>query len=155
MIPTFFQRIKTGAALTFTIALERVIRAMEGAVKDEDPNFESPLESAVKQWGLYAHRQAGKSEKYAQLEFWYEALRILAVSWEEAQDAAVEFLKMNKVESRTAIWPLQVQFQMKAFWMESPTSFPRFENLKEVLLREFDSSLSNFRGILFVQQVVD
>jgi superfamily II DNA or RNA helicase len=42
MIPTFFQRIKTGAALTFTIALEKVIRAMEGAVKDEDPDFEYP-----------------------------------------------------------------------------------------------------------------
>ena len=47
-----------------------------------------------------------ESEKYAQLEFGYEAPRILAVSWEEAQDAAVEFLKMNKVESRIVIWPL-------------------------------------------------
>jgi superfamily II DNA or RNA helicase len=153
MIPTFFQRIKTGQALSFTIALENVIRAMEGAVKDVDPNFKSPLESAVKEWGLYAHRQAGKSEKYAQLEFWYEALRILAVSWEEAQDAAVEFLKMNKVESRIGIWPPQVQCQIYAFWMESPTSFPRFENLKEVLKHEFEKN-QNFRGLLFVQQRV-
>ncbi len=33
-----------------------------------------------------------------QLEPWYEALKLYIVSWEEAEDVAVEFLRMCKMD---------------------------------------------------------
>ena len=129
--------------------------AWQGAVLAADARFISPLEGPVKEWGFYAHKRTSQSPVYSILEHWYEALRILVVSWEEAPDAAIAFLQMNKVlNSDASLWPSSLQPDLIAFEQDfGAAKFPRFERLKDVLLYQAGKR-DDFRGILFVQQRV-
>ncbi|CAK0886814.1 unnamed protein product [Prorocentrum cordatum] len=150
MSPVFFARLKDGTATAPALGLYRCVRAMEAAVALVDRGFSSPLGRPVKEWGAYAHGRAGPL--YADLEQWYEALRVLCVSWEEGADAAATFLRMRGCEAAEA-WPDTVQAEVRAFWAATPAEFPRFLHLKTALLREHGRTES-FRGLLFVQQRV-
>eukprot|EP00927_Polykrikos_kofoidii_P015929 TRINITY_DN17149_c0_g1_i1.p1 TRINITY_DN17149_c0_g1~~TRINITY_DN17149_c0_g1_i1.p1 ORF type:complete len:612 (-),score=105.13 TRINITY_DN17149_c0_g1_i1:22-1857(-) len=153
MAQTFFGRLRDGTATPVALRVHACIQAMEVAVMQVLPRFQSPLHKAVKEWGSYAHSFGTQNEFCADLEHWYEALRILAVSWEEAADAAVTFLRMNGLEHQRAVWPAAVLAEIDQFWQNVPPTFPRFENLKDVLLHKHDT-LIGFRGLLFVQQRV-
>ncbi|CAM9357857.1 unnamed protein product, partial [Scytosiphon promiscuus] len=115
----------------------------------------------------------------AELEHWYEAVKILVVSWEERQDDAATILDMfgctgsvsqrrseqqHKQQNRP-VWPVHVLQKVTAFWAEVPRDFPRYEHLKEVLVEKHkqhggdgsgggDSGGKSFRGIVFVRQRV-
>lgn len=149
MTQSFFRRISRGDATPFARDIISVIRAKEAAVLKADPSFKSPLEIlSVREWGAYAHNQLAISPLYADLEHWYEALRILVVSWEEQPESAVEFLRMSGVlPPEPGGWPPAL------LPYASPTTV-RFERLKDVLIYQFDQRSKNFRGILFVQQKV-
>ena len=115
----------------------------------------------------------------AELEHWYEAVKTLVVSWEEAEDEAASILEMGGCKglgrvasgsagaassngARTA-WPACVQAASSAFWTQVPDTFPRYEHLKKVLKEKYavhggggSSSCEQrtFRGIVFVRQRV-
>lgn len=118
----------------------------------------------------------------AELEHWYEAVKTLLVSWEEAEDEAATILDMGGcdirrkaggrvgapppprgqfVERRGGVWPEHVREAISAFWAEVPTTFPRYEHLKEVLKEKYalhggsgSGGEGSFRGIIFVRQRV-
>ena len=157
MAKKFFDRLQEGASTPFTQRLLSVVRAMESAVASEDSGFKSPLQNpAPRMWGDYAHRRVGQSAKFASLEHWYEALRMLVTSWEEAEDAATTYLRMvGEGQSKPFTWPSEVEAASAQFWHNSADSFPRLEHLKDALLYEYETlstTHGSFRCILFVQQ---
>ncbi|CAB1120108.1 unnamed protein product [Ectocarpus sp. CCAP 1310/34] len=106
----------------------------------------------------------------AELEHWYEAVKVLVVSWEEREDEAATILDMfgctGSPSHRVApevVWPGDVRQKISVFWEAVPGTFPRFEHLKNVLLDKYDHHGGNgsggsegeaFRGIVFVRQRV-
>ena len=155
----FIQRLRNGSCTALTGRLFCVVQAMEASVALSDPSFNSPLgKGAPRLWGDFAHKRIDLCNKYAPLEHWYEALRILATSWEEAEDAATTFLRMvgQDVFDHVLWQGSSLIFEaFQGFWRTVPTSFPRFEHLKEALLHEYNSLTElhgTFMGILFVQQ---
>ncbi|CBJ26151.1 DEAD box helicase [Ectocarpus siliculosus] len=111
----------------------------------------------------------------AELEHWYEAVKVLVVSWEEREDDAATILDMfgctgspSDRAASEAVWPGDVRQKISAFWEAVPGTFPRYEKLKNVLLDKYDhhggdgsssgggggGGKKGFRGIVFVVQRV-
>ena len=156
MHQSFFNRARRSEATQFSQELLLVVGTLEEAVLRVDGKFKSPLDSAsLQSWGEYAHRRRSGSPMYAQLEHWYEALRLLVTSWEENDDTAVAFLRMMSADTETSLrcWPSSAKAMAMDFFLRQPTvtGFPRFVNLMTVL-KEKIQSRPDFRGILFVQQ---
>lgn len=109
----------------------------------------------------------------AELEHWYEAVKVLVVSWEESEDEAATILDMggckrSQLRAGSAsygdlateegnLWPRYVQGVISDFWAEVPESFPRFDHLKQTLLEQYASrgvesgwGRNSFSGIIFV-----
>lgn len=86
----------------------------------------------------------------------HTALRLQVVSWEEAEDASLAYLRMASMDSAECIaaWPPACRALLGRFWAAAPLTSPRFENLREVLLHKHSASATAFRGILFVEQRV-
>ena len=157
MASKFWERAQQGKSTQFTKQLLSVVRLMEAAVAEVDASFESPLQHpAPRTWGEYANKRIPQSANFMSLEHWYEALRMLVTSWEEAEDAATTYLRMvGQTRLTVGAWPLEVETACVRFWEKRPDSFPRFEHLKDALLYELEklSKLhGSFRGIVFVQQ---
>ncbi len=95
--------------------------------------FCSPIDRRlpISEWGRDAKKQGA-----AGAEPWYEAARLLVVSWEEAEDAAVAFLKMSGMSasephhSGSITWPEAVRASMASFWAKVPDDYPRLQHLK-------------------------
>lgn len=153
MIHMFWCRIDGKKATPFSQSLVHLIGLLEGAVKQAHPTFTSPLRKpgGVKLWGEFAHRHMS-AELIGHLEPWYEALRILVVSWEEAEDAATMMLRMSR--ALEASWPASTMKEINAFAASLPKTFPQFEKLKCALAEHVASRGESFRGIVFVQQRV-
>jgi len=155
---TFFTRVRPGTATLFAARLVAAIYALEKAAKEELPEFESALKRlSPKEWGLYANRLGPRSARCAELEYWYEALRLIVISWEAAEDAATEFLRMSRVEAAgAAAWPASALAAKGAFWAGCASAHARFDNLLEVLRYKLDAAPAQqpFRAILFVEQRV-
>lgn len=139
-----------------------VVRAMEEDASSQGPgcisHYATPVEDTfdnigMKAWGAHAYKLRGMSPRFEELSAWYEALRLLVVSWERAEDAAIVFLRMSCYNSWLEEWGPQVHDVLYAFWAAVPESFPRFERLKAAL-RQKNATVANFRGIIFVQQRV-
>ena len=104
-------------------------------------------------WGEYAHKKRLRSSLYGFIEHWYEALRLLVVSWEEAPDASICFLQLTK-SLDAGKWPHPVDSQIKVFRRNyAEMNMPRLDHLKDMLTYKLENTLM-FRGILFVQQRV-
>lgn len=163
MLTTFLKRVEVGQATQLSSILTKTVLQMEMAAAAKDPSFLSPVQrgKGVKQWGVYAHACAAQARDtyhfgmYSQLESWYEALRLMVVSWEEADFAAITFLRMCGCDSidGKVIWPPPVADCIRSFWSASPTSFGRLNRLRSVLLEKVET-LDQFRGLIFVQQRV-
>ena len=154
MLQTFLQRQRQGNSTSASAAIFACIRAMESELARTNPDFKSPIESQpVKAWGSSAHLRAKRCPRSAELEHWYEAARILVVSWEEAEDAAFTFLQMNRGALCQPAWSPETAGAAMRALNSAPPTFPRFENLKAALLDELDRR-ADFRGLLFVQQRV-
>lgn len=156
MLRTFLERQKQGASTANSAALFSLVRVMESELAVRDPAFSSPIERRLppQKWGAYAHARAAKGcILSAELEHWYEAIRLLIVTWEEAEDAAITFLRMNRCSQRLTGWSSPTLALARSFLDEAPLTFPRLENLKVTLLSELESR-QDFRGLLFVQQRV-
>jgi hypothetical protein len=107
MMCTFLERQKQGRSTAVSAALFACARAMESELAARDPTFRSPIDQRLpaKKWGTYAHERAAKGcILSAELEHWYEAIRLLVVTWEEAEDAAITFLRMNRCAQNTKAW---------------------------------------------------
>jgi ERCC4-related helicase len=167
LLPTFLKRVTGGLATSFSLSLMSAIRAMEATVAASTGGpptrgasgacFKSPIDSSpLREWGEAAHAMAadGKNPHFAQLEHYYEALRLLVISWEAADDAASTYLRMFKVDTveSLSVWPVSARGALDAFWAAVPTSFPRFEHLCDVLRYKYEASHGKFRGIVFVEQ---
>ena len=150
MLSSFWARVDGKTATAFSLALVRCIALMEAAV----PGFESPLRTrSLRDWGAVAHRSDDPAAR--QLEHWYDALKALVVSWEEADDLAVTLLRMSGADVLSVeLWPASVRAQVAQFVDGLPRSFPRFEELKEVLVERLEVRGDSFRGIVFVEQRV-
>jgi len=147
-----FDRICKGKATAFAISLVNLIRQLEAACSRCVPEFKSPLDNpSLASWGAYAHKFALRNSLCAEMEHFYEALRLLVGSWEEAEDAAVMFLRMS-LRGKNA-WPQHIQKARDDFLNGLPRTYPRYENLIDVLKYQLDN-LETFRGIIFVQQRV-
>ena len=194
MSNTFFTRYDRGESTAFSVLIMTVILAIERAITSRDSAFRSPIRtSSLKLWGKYAHDAMSKRGQYIYnenihilctmyqtLEHWYEALKILVVSWEEDEDICVLFLEMmgcrldynttltstpttTTISSNNAsisnnpasvcIWPASVVDAMAPVWAYLNSVYPKFDRLRRVML-EKDSALEYFRGIIFVQQRV-
>ena len=159
MLPIFWARIKDKTAIGLAVQLVACIKEMEACIKLADPAFKSPLgNSSSGSWGKYAHQHAKQtgSAQCSELEHWYEALKILATSWEEAYDHVVPILQVLGASTGAATdkvtWPESVVQKLTTFWANVPDLPPRFECLSEVLLDEYDARESSFRGIIFVER---
>lgn len=162
MMHTFFSRLLNSEATPFASSLAKCVLRMEAAVMDMAPNFKPPVRTKMplKQWGVIAHRLSGVAQDnlkslYWDLEHWYEALRLLIVSWEEDEYAALLLLRMAKCDDSSSIgrWPRRVADAFNEFWGSVPTKFPRLDELRNTLM-EKRKQLKDFRGLLFVQQRV-
>ena len=171
MQQTFAERIKNGTATPFALRLVTVITALECGAIQEYPKFVSPRSGrGVKEWGEYAHKLGQQENKNVlessssskrhciiMLEHYYEALRLLVVSWEEAEDAATTLLKMNGMHEELEHSKLPLDTTRTAvtlFWnCVGNAPFLRFEHLASVLLSKLDS-IPQLRCIVFVQQRV-
>ncbi len=157
MLPTFLARVAAGTGAPLTLALMSAVRAMETAVRTEPRhrNFASPIDrgAPVSEWGEAAHVLASSSLRLKQLEHYYEALRLLVVSWEAADDAAATYLRLFGADAvdQLSVWPAEARGALDAFWAAVPAQFPRFEHLCDVLEYKLDCTPS-FRGIVFVEQ---
>lgn len=142
MHATFFKRIAQGRATPFSLALVARVREIEATKGSSDLDFRSPLDSAsLRTWGEYAHARAERSVAYQELEHWYEALKLLVISWEEGDDMAVLFLRMMVGGNNG-----------DAFLDAQSTTFDRFEDMADVLFEKVTERTDSFRGILFVRQ---
>lgn len=164
MLKTFLIRVCEDTVTKLSGALAKTVLQMEMAIIAKDASFVCPVQKGygVKEWGCYVSKRATHVPAthpcklmYAQLEHWCEALRILVVSWEEDEYAAVLFLRMFQCDKAAshAIWPLQVRDFINQFWETAPTSFLRLDRLRNVLISKVRSA-EQFRGLLFVQQRV-
>ena len=154
----FFGRINNRLATPFAMELMAVITLIEEEIGRTFPAFESPLgQPNLKSWGDYANKKAKEWGNHAclfSLEYWYEALRILVVSWEEADDACTAFLCMTRCdEDASLLWTRNTVEVALAFFDRAPSTYPRFEHLYNTLLEKF-AEHPGFRGILFVRQRV-
>ena len=188
LAPTFWERADKNECTKFTCTLLRCVVKVENILSKLDHGFASPLASGCKTrsqtaaWSDYAakRRRSLSCESlltaYWVLEQWYEALRIMVVSWEENEEGAVMFLKMMLSEdpptaqhissSRSgkevsAYRHLQQFDGMRAvekdFLSEYDTEavYRRFVTLKRALLDKMEEhGRTAFRGILFVEQRV-
>jgi ERCC4-related helicase len=154
MLPTFWARVASHSATPFSQTLVHCVEALEAAITEVDPTFRSPLQksSSIKTWGAFAHRSTNPMVR--QLEPWYEALRLLVVSWEEAEDAATAMLMMSTADALKGEWGDAAETAVACFMRAIPPTFPRFERLKETLIEKLASRGEGFRGIVFVQQRV-
>jgi hypothetical protein len=148
MHQTFFSRVANRTATPFAQDFVKRVRQLEQEVKVGDPEFVSPLTNeSLKMWGKYAKDRAQFSASYDELMNYYEELKLLVVSWEEADDAVIIFLRMMRANQGTNKPDPCLESQ--------PESFPRFDNMSNVLIDELNKTGdSDFRGILFVQQRV-
>jgi hypothetical protein len=148
MVQTFFSRVAKGTATVYACDLVRCVQSLEAVVLSVDANFQSPLNGPVSSWGEYAQKK-----QLSSIEHWYEALRLLVVSWEEAFDASICFLHMTN-SFDVGKWPpptcLQIQLFRKSY---ADKQMPRLDHLKDVLTYKLEN-IASFRGILFVQQRV-
>lgn len=194
---TFFRREREGRSTPFAARLMTCVRAMEKTIAEsgEVYSFSSPLPPAgslaPREWGSYAHelardgvvaRKGGRDSSsssgpqsrrehdrpmLAQLEYWYEAVKTLVVSWEEDVDIAATILEIGGCgrfhKTAVEVWPTKVRQLVSFFWEEVPTTFARFEHLKQVLMDKYrqhggdgssETDGTGFRGIVFVQQRV-
>ena len=159
MLPMFWARIKGGKATPLALRLVSCIEEMERCTMLVDPGFKSPLnKSSSGSWGQYAHQRAKETGSVycSELEHWYEALKILVTSWEEAHDHVVPVLQMFRVSTGATTnhvaWPDSVVNKLSIFWANVPDIAPRFDCLSEVLLDEYYARESEFRGIIFVER---
>ena len=114
---------------------------------------------------------------YQALEHWYEALKILVVSWEEDEDICALFLEMmgcrldyntttltttasssssaniSNTPASVCTWPAPVVDAMVPVWTYLNGVYPKFDRLRRVML-EKEAASEYFRGIIFVQQRV-
>ena len=85
----FFGRINSGKATAFASALVSVIRSLEAVCASKHSTFKSPLmDTSLTEWGAYA-LSLGVSTGCPfckELSKWYESLRLLVVSFEDAED---------------------------------------------------------------------
>jgi ERCC4-related helicase len=151
----FFNRLDNSTATLLGQELVETIKSMEAAMMLVDGAFRSPLDKvSLRSWGEYAHERILYNHLYGQLEHWYEALRLLIISWEEGDDAAVMFLCMMKCnqERSMMLWPASTKTKIQQFFDMHPTSSSeRFNNMCTVLLEKMND-LPSFRGIIFAQQ---
>ena len=153
MVQSFFNRVNKRTATTYACDLVQCVRSLEAAILSVDCTFQSPLKDSVSSWGEYAHKKRLRSSLYGFIEHWYEALRLLVVSWEEAPDASICFLQLTK-SLDAGKWPHPVDSQIKVFRRNyAEMNMPRLDHLKDMLTYKLENTLM-FRGILFVQQRV-
>ncbi|KAJ1452634.1 P-loop containing nucleoside triphosphate hydrolase protein [Pelagophyceae sp. CCMP2097] len=153
VVRTFWRRVSDRQATPFSLGLTDVILAMESSL----PDFKSPLQTKpVRDWGVAAHRFGDdnrcEGDKFRDLEMWYESLRGLVISWEEAEDLSTTFLRMTGADKLSSNWPESVRSKAKAFIETLPETFPKFEKLKEVLREKVAVRGMSFRGIIFCEQ---
>jgi hypothetical protein len=155
MVPTFWSRVDNKRATRFSLLLVRCIVTLEESVQQRHPTFISPLRQSgsVKAWGELAHSEASQHPMIGRLEYWYEALRILVVSWEEAEDAASMMLQMSGALIFED-WSAAAMQSIGKFIASIPIAFPQFESLKQTLAEKLAVRGDSFRGIVFVQQRV-
>ena len=176
MSQIFARRIANGNATEFTLQMNACIVSLENYAISLDASFVSPRNSkSVSDWEKNTHKlamtkksQPVLSDVLLELSMWYGAIKLLVVSWEEADYAAIELLKMHKIpelytqhyESSLFISvkrhtpALHSQFRLFFASFDSHSE-ERYKQLKHKLCQEFDKLQLlgiPFRGIVFVEQ---
>lgn len=183
MLPIFWQRFRSGKSTAYARALLAQIFAIEDNIATFDEKFVSPLAvspltsgkplSKMAAWGEYAAKRQGvrkgtqHNAMFYALEQWYEALRILASSWETNAEASLGFLKMmlhgedsdqHPTISAARLTGAALDLICGHTFVEYQTAQTGgnkgLARLKRALLEQGSRRGSNVRGIVFVQQRV-
>jgi ERCC4-related helicase len=172
---TFWERNRKGKSTRFAKDLLRVVRQLEHIATQSDPLYLSPVEKQQKlsKWATYAvsrlQLSKGRNSACRLLEHWYEALRIVVMTWEErdGHEMAVMFLRMMECHDPGAYIGLGTAALPRsnnnatsspslatavASFFDAHDVFPRFDHLKGILEEKKESFRLEFRGIIFVQQ---
>eukprot|EP01068_Selenidium_serpulae_P015714 Selendium_serpulae@DN6236_c6_g2_i1.p1 len=164
MFKTFIERYLARTGTAFGQRLGDAVHEMEARLGAEWPRFAAPLaaQKPVKAWAEAAHKAAKHfeltnpllSERFKQLEHWYEALRLLVVSWEEDEWMSVTMLRMMRCDADEAllVWPGNTRRTMANVVTRFRATYARLEVLKETLVEEYVQRGDDFRGLLFVNQ---
>jgi hypothetical protein len=142
---TFFCRLASHQASSLSQALVDCIRELEKAIAQVDTKFSSPLsKQRLADWGEYAFDRRRFCQMYVPLHHLYQALRLLVMSWEEDEHLAIEYLRMYNEQERVndASLPTGVRACLREFWAQQPTLFPKFDELKRVLMNEHDALMA-------------
>ena len=155
----FDQRIASREATPFALSIVAVVTSLESAIAELDPSFRPPrLRSSVSKWEQMVHKMSAKgvvAVALNQLCMWYGVLKVLVVSWEEADYIACTLVNMYGLDitppELSTRFP-QLAAKTRHFIAELPTSFARLDILSGELLRVYAESENEFRGVVFVEQ---
>ena len=175
MCETFEERVAQGKATKFALELMACVESLEKYALEIDASFVSPRTThKLKKWESEMHKLAKSTtakvppHNYVpsvleELSWWYGAVRMLVVTWEEADYAAAHLLQMYNIPElyttkiTEGLFPRHtsdIHAQVMSF-LTTITPFSRYEQVKRKLCEEFDQQLSLgacFRGIIFVEQ---
>mmetsp|Transcript_132466 Transcript_132466/g.264346 ORF Transcript_132466/g.264346 Transcript_132466/m.264346 type:complete len:661 (-) Transcript_132466:104-2086(-) len=176
MHSSFWSRMRAGVSTAFAATLVRAVRSLEALAATSSSEFKSPLsQQKLASWGQYAHDQAKKGcNVCAQLQHWYEALRLTVLSWEEPQgrELGLMYLQMMKQHGHWQFDPLAVETnETKEFChkyglmvasdmtgidaLPEEELFPKWAHLWHELLRQRacrETRDNHLRAVVFVQQ---
>ena len=164
MKATFHHRISRGDATPFATCVSAVVAGLENLVRGLIPNWKAPqYTQAVSKWAKMAYDMAQSkngpvADVLFELSTWYSALKLLVVSWEEADYAANILLRMYRINDlysgsrprHSLALTKQVQWLFASF----PPTHTRWLTLEECLCAEYKRTNGKFRGIIFVQQKI-
>jgi len=173
MLDIFNRRIMDGKATPFALKLVTVVKTLEqlatamdleGGVFGHPPRTHLSCSKWVKSAYDLANRagEEGKgqlAEVLDELSRWYAALKVLVISWEEADYAAATLLRMYGIPERYGVasppsgWrTAKVAESACEFFSSIPATFPRYDRLFSVLEEKYDEYCGAFQGIVFVEQ---
>lgn len=168
MVRLFLSRVIHNEATPLGASVLRCVLQLEQTFQTMEPLFLAPFagQAPMKEWSYSSHRiavqhleEGGKSSQTLgllanMLEYWYEALKVLIVTWEECDYISFLILRMAKCDDHRSfgMWPREMADYLKEFWKEMPKEYAKLSALKEALINNFDKFGESFRGIVLVEQ---
>lgn len=146
---TLFERVLCGKATVLAGQLVDVVLRMEAAIAAASPKLiTTPVRDGrpFVQWTKQAHAAAAiltgtpAARCVVAINPWYTALRILVLSWEHADWAAVKLLHMElcDTDEAIAVWPESVAKAIHKFWNVAPRNLQVLFRLRGILTQQLN-----------------
>jgi ERCC4-related helicase len=163
MYKLFRKRIANRSATEFALLLWDGVHAFEQEAASFNIGFESPLTNQkLSSWEDYANRLQVKHESrsmdlmvfFAQMEYWYVALRLIVQTWEEEEQLTLQWLlKSGGLVAQPRRSPrLRSVIGAMADRAENSMNFMKLGCLRQQLIDKNARFGGSFRCIIFAQQ---